>query len=177
MIFPTGRQETSKALYNKSHDQVIQRMLFTLAALAQQVNWRHRCSRRRTAPCLSGDGTARLPVDTTDQFATQLFVCQCLDSRRGRTHKQGYRVRITKWTHATDMLKTLWATVRQGKIELLESAELPEGVMLLVTVLPDDKAQFWMDASQTSLDPVWDNTDDDVYARLLLTLESKSSLH
>jgi hypothetical protein len=79
--------------------------------------------------------------------------------------------------HATDMLKTLWATVRQGKIELLESAELPEWVMVLVTVLPDDKAQFWMDASQTSLDPVWDNTDDDVYARLLLTLESKSSLH
>jgi hypothetical protein len=75
------------------------------------------------------------------------------------------------------MLKTLWATVRQGKIELLESAELPKGVMLLVTVLPDDQAQFWMDASQTSLDPVWDNTDDDVYARLLLTLESKSSLH
>jgi hypothetical protein len=80
-------------------------------------------------------------------------------------------------SHATNMLKTLWATVRQRKIELLESAELPEGVMLLVTVLPDDKAQFWMDASQTSLDPVWDNTDDDVYARLLLTLESKSSLH
>ena len=73
-------------------------------------------------------------------------------------------------SHATDMLKTLWATMRQGKIELLESAELPEGVMLLVTVLPDDKAQFWMDASKTSFDPVWDNTDDDVYARLLLTL-------
>jgi hypothetical protein len=68
------------------------------------------------------------------------------------------------------MLKILCATVRQGKIELLESAELPEWVMVLVTVLPDDKAQFWMDASQTSLDPVWDNSDDDVYARLVLTL-------
>ena len=73
-------------------------------------------------------------------------------------------------SHATDMLKTLWATMRKGKIELLESAELPKGVMLLVTVLPDDKAQFWMDAIKTSLDLVWDNTDDDVYARLLLTL-------
>ena len=80
-------------------------------------------------------------------------------------------------SHATDMLKTLWATVRQGKIEPLEATDLPEGVRVLVTILPDDKAQFWMDASQTSLDPVWDNTDDDVYARLLLTLESKSSLH
>ncbi len=62
------------------------------------------------------------------------------------------------------MLNTLWATVRQGKIELLESAELPEGV----TVLPDNEAQFWVDASQTSLDAVWDNTEDDVYAQLLL---------
>lgn len=32
------------------------------------------------------------------------------------------------------MLKTFWATVRQGKIELLESAELPEGAKVLVTV-------------------------------------------
>ena len=66
------------------------------------------------------------------------------------------------------MLNTLWATVRQGKIELLESAELPEGVRVLVTVLPDNEAQFWVDASQTSLDAVWDNTEDDIYAQLLL---------
>ena len=66
------------------------------------------------------------------------------------------------------MLNTLWATVRQGQIELLESAELPEGVRVLVTVLPDNEAQFWVDASQTSLDAVWDNTEDDVYAQLLL---------
>jgi hypothetical protein len=66
------------------------------------------------------------------------------------------------------MLNTLWATVRQGKIELLESSELPEGVRVLVTVLPDNEAQFWVDASQTSLDAVWDNTEDDAYAQLLL---------
>jgi hypothetical protein len=66
------------------------------------------------------------------------------------------------------MLNTLWATVRQGKIELLDSAELPEGVRVLVTVLPDNEAQFWVDASQTSLDAVWDNTEDDAYAQLLL---------
>jgi len=71
-------------------------------------------------------------------------------------------------SHATGMLKILCATVRQGKIELLESAELPEGVRVLVTVLPDNEAQFWVDASQTSLDAAWDNTEDDVYAQLLL---------
>ena len=65
------------------------------------------------------------------------------------------------------MLKTLWATVRQGKIELLELSELPEGAKVLVTVLPDEEAEFWLQASQTSLDRVWNNTEDDVYAQLL----------
>lgn len=66
-----------------------------------------------------------------------------------------------------DMLRTLWATIRQGKIELLEATELPEGVRVLVTLLPDDEAEFWLQASQTSLDAVWDNAEDDVYAQLL----------
>ncbi|NJP11792.1 MAG: hypothetical protein HC866_21885 [Leptolyngbyaceae cyanobacterium RU_5_1] len=65
------------------------------------------------------------------------------------------------------MLKTLWATVCQGKIELLESTELPEGTRVLVTLLPDKEADFWLQASQASLDAVWDNTEDDVYAELL----------
>jgi hypothetical protein len=65
------------------------------------------------------------------------------------------------------MLKTLWATVRQGKIELLESTEIPEGTRVLVTLLPDDEADFWLQTSQTSLDDVWDNTEDDIYAQLL----------
>ncbi|MBN3873149.1 MAG: hypothetical protein HWQ23_23610 [Nostoc sp. JL33] len=65
------------------------------------------------------------------------------------------------------MLKTLWATVRQGKIELLESEELPEGTRVLVTLLPDDETEFWLQTSQTSLSSVWDNAEDDVYAQLL----------
>ena len=65
------------------------------------------------------------------------------------------------------MLKTLWPTVRQGKIELLELSELPEGAKVLLTLLPDEEAEFWLQASQTSLDTVWDNTEDDVYAQLL----------
>ncbi len=67
--------------------------------------------------------------------------------------------------------------MRQGIIKLLESADLPEGVRVLVTVLSDDEAQFWVDASQTSLDAVWDNTEDDVYALLMLALGSTSTLH
>lgn len=65
------------------------------------------------------------------------------------------------------MLQTVWATVRQGKIELLESTELPEGAKVLVTLLPDDENDFWLQTSQVSLDVVWNNTEDDVYAQLL----------
>ena len=66
-----------------------------------------------------------------------------------------------------DMPTTLWATVRQGKIELLESGELPEGTRVLVTLLRDDETEFWLQGSQTSLDAVWNNVEDDVYAELL----------
>lgn len=45
--------------------------------------------------------------------------------------------------------------------------ELPEGTKILVTLLPDDEAGFWAHASQPSLDAVWDNAEDDVYAELL----------
>ncbi|MEM9538886.1 MAG: hypothetical protein AAGA60_05160 [Cyanobacteria bacterium P01_E01_bin.42] len=65
------------------------------------------------------------------------------------------------------MLKTIWATVRQGKIELLESEELPEGTKVLVTILPENETEFWLQASQTSLDSVWNNVEDDVYTELL----------
>jgi len=65
------------------------------------------------------------------------------------------------------MLKTVWATVRQGKIELLESVEIPEGTKVLVTLLPDDETDFWLQTSQVSLNAIWDNTDDDVYDQLL----------
>ena len=65
------------------------------------------------------------------------------------------------------MLQTLWAKVHGGQIQLTEQVELPEGTKLLVTVLPDDENQFWLDASQTSLASIWDNAEDDAYAQLL----------
>jgi hypothetical protein len=72
-------------------------------------------------------------------------------------------------TGEMSMLKTLWATVRDGQVELLDATQLPEGSRLLVTLLPDeeDESEFWVRASQRSLDTVWDNNEDDVYAALL----------
>lgn len=65
------------------------------------------------------------------------------------------------------MLQTMWATVQGGQIQLSEDVDLAEGTKLLVTVLPDDENQFWVEASQASLAAIWDNDADDAYAQLL----------
>jgi hypothetical protein len=65
------------------------------------------------------------------------------------------------------MPKTVWATFVQGKVEFSEQIAVPDGTRLLVTILPDDEHEFWLKTSQTSLDAVWNNDEDDVYAQLL----------
>lgn len=66
------------------------------------------------------------------------------------------------------MLQTVWATIKGGKVELLESLSLPEGARLLVTLVPpEEDTDFWLRASESSLAEIWDNPQDDVYAKLL----------
>ena len=65
------------------------------------------------------------------------------------------------------MLHSLWAVVHNGEIELSEQVDLPEGAKLLVTVMPDEESRFWPAVADRSLEEVWDNAEDDVYAQLL----------
>jgi hypothetical protein len=65
------------------------------------------------------------------------------------------------------MMQTLLAVVHDGRIVLSEPADLPEGTQVLVTFLPEEDRQFWTDAGQKSLDAVWNNAEDNVYAQLL----------
>jgi len=64
------------------------------------------------------------------------------------------------------MLNTIRAIIKEGKIELLEEIDIPEGTEVLVTPLIDEK-DFWLMASRHTIDAVWDNEDDNVYAELL----------
>jgi hypothetical protein len=63
-------------------------------------------------------------------------------------------------------MQNIRAIVREGRIELLEEVEIPDGTEVLVTPLTDDSA-FWLGASESSLNSAWDNAEDDVYAELL----------
>ena len=65
------------------------------------------------------------------------------------------------------MLNTVRAVVREGKIEVVEPVDLPEGATVLVTLLPEEDALFWSGVSQVALDTIWDNAGDNVYAELL----------
>lgn len=61
---------------------------------------------------------------------------------------------------------TVKAVYRAGRMELLEQTGISEGTEVLVTI-PSDDTEFWLQASQSSLAPVWDNEEDDVYEQLL----------
>jgi len=66
------------------------------------------------------------------------------------------------------MLQTVWAEIRNGKIEPLDNIHLPEGAKAIVTFIPEDEdAQFWMFAGEHALADIWDNKEDDIYADLL----------
>ena len=65
------------------------------------------------------------------------------------------------------MLKTVRAIIGQGKIELLEQTEIPEGTKVLVTLLSENESEFWHSTSRVSLDAVWDKTENDIYTQLL----------
>jgi hypothetical protein len=58
------------------------------------------------------------------------------------------------------MLRTLWAEVKQGKIELLELADLPEGTKVLVTLLPSAETNRWLQTAPAVSDSIWDNIED-----------------
>ena len=64
------------------------------------------------------------------------------------------------------MLNTIKAIMREGRIELLEQVDIPEGTEVLVTVLSNE-ADYWLRASESSLAAVWDNEEDDIYEQLL----------
>jgi hypothetical protein len=65
------------------------------------------------------------------------------------------------------MMNTIWAVIRDGKIVPLEEVKAPDGTRVLVTLLPEDDAGFWLAASDPSLSEVWGNEEDDIYAELL----------
>ena|SRR5439155_18934967 len=64
------------------------------------------------------------------------------------------------------MQERIRAVVNEGRIEPLEKLDMPDGTEVLVTALSKGE-DFWLKASESSLNAIWDNLEDDVYAELL----------
>jgi hypothetical protein len=64
------------------------------------------------------------------------------------------------------MQERIRAIVNGGRIEPRERLDVPDGTEVLVTILSNGD-DFWLNASGPSLDAIWDNPEDDVYAELL----------
>ena len=64
------------------------------------------------------------------------------------------------------MQERIRAVVNGGRIEPLEKLDVPDGTEVLVTILQNGD-DFWSNASAQSLNAIWDNPEDDVYADLL----------
>ena len=63
------------------------------------------------------------------------------------------------------MQERFLATVNDGRIEL-KGLDVPDGTEVLVTILSNGD-EFWLNAGGPSLNAIWDNPEDDVYAELL----------
>jgi hypothetical protein len=64
------------------------------------------------------------------------------------------------------MQERIRAIINDGKIQPLDDVSLPEGTELIVTVVSNGD-NFWLYASEPSLEAIWDNPEDDVYGELL----------
>ena len=64
------------------------------------------------------------------------------------------------------MQERIRAIINDGKIQPLDDVSLPEGTELIVTVVSNGD-NFWLNASEPSLQTIWDNPEDDVYDELL----------
>lgn len=64
------------------------------------------------------------------------------------------------------MQERIRAIINDGKIQPLDDVSLPEGTELIVTVVSNGD-NFWLNASQPSLEAIWENPEDEVYGELL----------
>ncbi|MEW6664984.1 MAG: hypothetical protein AB1512_07170 [Thermodesulfobacteriota bacterium] len=65
-------------------------------------------------------------------------------------------------------MESIPGIVQDKKVVLLEEIHIPDGTRVIVTVPSDEKpASFWEAASAGTLDRIWNNEEDDIYADLL----------
>lgn len=65
------------------------------------------------------------------------------------------------------MLKTFKTQYKKGKILLIKDISIPEDAIIFVSFKDNQKEEIFLNASESSLDKVWNNNEDDIYEQLL----------
>lgn len=65
------------------------------------------------------------------------------------------------------MLKTFKTQYKKGKILLIKDVSIPEDAIIFVSFKDNQKEEIFLNASESSLDKVWNNNEDDIYEQLL----------
>jgi hypothetical protein len=65
------------------------------------------------------------------------------------------------------MLQSFITSVNNGIIEFETDLKVPNGTLVLVTILDDTDLDrdFWLRVSEQSLAKIWDNNEDDIYQK------------
>ena len=65
------------------------------------------------------------------------------------------------------MLKTINGIYQDGKFVIDETIKIPDKTTVFISFLEKNNDDFFLNASEYSLDKIWANDEDDVYEQLL----------
>ncbi|MBM2816507.1 MAG: hypothetical protein HW421_3269 [Ignavibacteria bacterium] len=65
------------------------------------------------------------------------------------------------------MLKTFQTQYKHGQIILNNEVNIPEDATIFVSFKDNTTDDFFLKASESSLDNIWNNSEDDIYEQLL----------
>lgn len=65
------------------------------------------------------------------------------------------------------MLKTIQAEYLHGQVLLTNKVNIPDNTPIFISYIDDSNDDYFLKASESSLDVIWNNNEDDIYEQLL----------
>ena len=65
------------------------------------------------------------------------------------------------------MLRSIQAEYKGGQFLLTDDVIIPENASVFISFIDKSNDDFFLDASEISLDKIWNNDEDDIYEQLL----------
>jgi hypothetical protein len=65
------------------------------------------------------------------------------------------------------MLRTIQTRIKHGQILLSKDINIPDDTLIFVSFKDNSSDDYFLKASESALDKIWDNSEDDIYEKLL----------